>query len=158
MAPPSVATRTTRTDEGRRPSVAQCSAMPTSPWLPITRDHPDVVGVDPDDDSRLEVHITLSTVPPVEWVERFTNPADADAATSAPTVKGKTVTIRPPDAELADHVGDVDARIAEANRYFETEVLPEVDAALAEQRKQDAEQVQDRTVDGRVRAARAQAL
>ncbi len=135
----------------------QCPAMSTSPWLPITRDHPEVVGIDPSDDSRLEVHVTLSTVPPVEWAERFTKPADTDEVGDAPTIKGKTVTIRPPDAELAEYVADVDRRTAEANRYFETEVLPEVDADLAEQEKQDGEQVPDRDEDGRVRAARLQA-
>lgn len=126
----------------------------TSPWLPITRDHPDVVGIDPSDDSRLEVHITLSTVPPVEWQQHFTSTGDDGAA---PELKGKTVTIRPPDAELAAHVAAVDGRIAEANRYFEQEVLPEVDASLAEQHKEEDEQVHDRTDDGRVRAARLQA-
>ena len=127
--------------------------MTTSPWLPITRDHPDVVGIDPGDDSRLEVQITLSTVPPVEWAERFTSTGAGDA----PQLKGKTATIRPADAELADRVADVDTRIAEANRYFETEVLPEVDAQLAEKEAQEAEEVQDRDEDGRVRAARLQA-
>lgn len=128
--------------------------MTTSPWLPITRAHPDVVGIDPSDDSRLEVNVTLSTVPPVEWAERFTA---TDAGVEAPSLKGKTVTLRPPDAELADHVADVDRRIADANRYFEQEVLPAVDASLAEQEKEEDEQVHDRDEDGRVRAARLQA-
>lgn len=132
--------------------------MTTSPWLPITRDHPDVVGIDPSDDSRLEVNVSLSTVPPVEWAERFTaTDAGAAAGAEAPSLKGKTVTLRPPDAELADHVADVDRRIADANRYFEQEVLPAVDASLAEQEKEEDEQVHDRDEDGRVRAARLQA-
>jgi len=132
--------------------------MTTSPWLPITRDHPDVLGIDPDDDSRLEVQITLSTVPPVEWAERFTT-AGGDTDGPAPTLKGKTATIRPVDAQLADEVADVDRRIAEANRYFETEVLPEVDASLAEQQKEEDEGKGkgDGDEDGRVRAARVQA-
>lgn len=132
--------------------------MTTPSWIPITRDHPDVIGIDPDDDSRLEVHITLSTVPAVEWAERFestSGTAGDDGPT--PTVKGKTVTIRPTDSGLAEAVADVDARIAEANTYFQTDVLPEVEAALAEQEKQDDEAVGDRDEDGRVRAARLQA-
>jgi hypothetical protein len=133
--------------------------MTTPSWIPITRDHPDVIGIDPDDDSRLEVQITLSTVPVIEWAERFvggTGTADADDG-PAPTIKGKTVTIRPTDTGLADAVADVDARIADANTYFESEVLPEVEASLAEQEKQDDEAIGDRDEDGRVRAARLQA-
>ncbi|QYG93881.1 hypothetical protein HC251_16550 [Iamia sp. SCSIO 61187] len=131
--------------------------MTTSPWLPVTREHPDVVGIDPDDDSRLEVQIGLSTVPPVEWAERFANPVDGGSDSATPTLKGKTVTIRPPDAELAAAVADVDRRIEGANTYFAAEVLPEVDAALAEQREQEDEATGDRGEEGRVRAARLQA-
>ena len=57
-------------------------------------------------------------------------------------------------AELAAAVADVDRRIEGANTYFAAEVLPEVDAALAEQRKQEDEAAGDTGEDGRVRAAR----
>ncbi len=133
--------------------------MTTPSWIPITRDHPDVIGIDPDDDSRLEVQVTLSTVPAVEWAERFTSGSDTGTGDDGPTptVKGKTVTIRPTDSGLAEAVADVDARIADANTYFQSEVLPEVEASLAEQEKQDDEALGDRDEDGRVRAARLQA-
>lgn len=98
----------------------------TDTWEPIKRDSVEVTGVDTEHAGLLHVVVQLSAVPPQEWPHRFENPVDVGGSSSMhpPRVNGKRVTLLVQDDRVREYVENVDARIAEANRYYEGEVLP----------------------------------
>jgi len=57
-----------------------------------------------------------------------------------PTISGATVTLRPPDDQVEQYVANVDDRMAAANRWYQTQVLPRIQVREAQQRQAAADQ------------------
>jgi hypothetical protein len=98
----------------------------TETWEPIKRDSVEVTGVDTEHAGLLHIVIQLSAVPPQEWPHRFENPIGLDSASSMhpPRVNGARITLLVQDDRVREYIENVDARIAAANLYYESEVLP----------------------------------
>lgn len=95
-------------------------------WQPISRGKVDVHGIHPEHPGLLQVSIELSDSPPAEWRAAF---IAGDGVASRgdmhkPDLTASTVWLQPPDSELEEHVRDVDARIAAANKIYKRDVLP----------------------------------
>lgn len=98
----------------------------TDTWEPIQRVSVEVTGIDPAATGLLNVIVTLNATPPQEWPHRFENPTAVSSPESMqpPRVNGTRVTLKVEDARLRKSIEDVDARIAGANEYFVSEILP----------------------------------
>ncbi len=95
-------------------------------WERIRRGKLEIFGVYAADAARLDVRISLDSVPPPEWSTFFISPTRlrVEPTMKAPGIDGQFIWIRPQDAELDAYVDHVDKRIATANDRYEQEVLP----------------------------------
>jgi hypothetical protein len=112
-------------------------------WQPITRDKPEVHGVNAQYPGLLDVSIRLSSYPDDAWSQFFLSPSGVGLPLSMhpPKLSGKAIFIRPPDNEVEAYVRHVDERLDAANRYYENTVLPRLRAQReAERRASDEKQ------------------
>jgi hypothetical protein len=108
---------------------------------------PEVRGIHPQHGDRLEVVITLTDPPPKEWIRHLVgsfkdNPLYKVAPFPLPEVSGNRILISPKDEEFEGFVKSIDERIEKANEFYESRVLPGVQAEReqADRTKQAAEQ------------------
>jgi hypothetical protein len=123
-------------------------------WTRIVRTgKPRVRGANAQYSGLIDVEIDLSTTPPPEWAQAFVNPSGVEMSMGRrrPTLSGATVETSPPDDQLEAAVAEVDARIEAANSYFESRVLPALNAAEAQARQRRADE-QKRIDDARRKA------
>ena len=108
-------------------------------WKPIQREKPEVDRVDPDYEGLLRVRIDLNRQPPSEWARYFLNPIGVGISLSMhpPELFGSTISIRPPDNELAAYVAHVDERIEAANERYKREVVPALRKAAEEEAREE---------------------
>lgn len=108
-------------------------------WQPIARTNIEVQGVNGQYPGLLDVEISLSETPPDEWQHFFNNPVGVSLSLSMrpPQLGYNSIHISPSDGEIEKYVKHVDARIASANKRYETEVIP---ALRAREQRQQAEQ------------------
>lgn len=117
---------------------------------------PEVRGIHPKHPDRLEVVITLSDHPPDEWVRHVIGSYKENTLWQLtqfplPEVSGKRLSFAPLDAELEDWVSSLDDRMQQANSFYETQVLPSVQAQ--EKAKKQAERsAEERVEDAKRRA------
>jgi hypothetical protein len=106
-------------------------------WVAIRRESaPDVRGISAESSERLHVRLMLTTRPPAEWVLAF---QDAPSTKERMTVHQSEIYLNPPDAELESYVAEADKRIESANRFYETTVLPGIQAAQDKRRDEEAD-------------------
>lgn len=126
-----------------------------SGWQPIRRSgSPDVTGLR--DGFRLEVEVPLFERPPAEWIRFFVGSYEEQQRRvhqdhPLPRVEGNLILIAPLDKELQAGISGIDKRIEEANSYYQSTVLPQVEAK--ERADQEAAEVTAR----RLEIARRQA-
>jgi excinuclease UvrABC helicase subunit UvrB len=112
-----------------------------------------VRGVHPGWEGLLDVRVVLNASPPPEWKNFFDNPSALGirVAMHPPELVDREVKIRPPDEQLEAFVEHIDARIEEANRRYDAEVVPSLRKELARQ-KQETEVGEARVDEARRRA------
>jgi hypothetical protein len=123
-------------------------------WTRITRGKPRVRGVNAKYSGLIDVEIDLNpATPPREWAEFFSRPFAVPTSLSMhpPELAGTTVRLMCPDNELDAYVTNVDARIEAANTFFESQVLPSLEAAEASVQR-DRASAQARVADAQRRA------
>ena len=104
-------------------------------WTPISREKPEVKGVNARYSGLLDVDVRLSSPPPSEWAAFFSRPFAVPTKLSMhpPRLSGSTVKLMLPDNEFEEYMQNLDARIAAANDYFERHIVPELQAADAQE-------------------------
>jgi len=99
-----------------------------SEWQSITRGAPQIIGLDDGGRDRADiarVEVTLSSVPPFEWVEYFRSPNGVTPPSDVRSVLAREhLTFSLPEPMLEDHMAVVDALIAQANDRYLTNVVP----------------------------------
>jgi hypothetical protein len=113
-------------------------------WTPIRRSGHSIRGPDREEPGLLVVDLRLNKEPPAEWASFFARPVGVSTSSSIhpPSLVGSAVKITAPDAQLEEYVRHVDQRIAAANAYYESEILP---AITTEQAVRKAEREDART-------------
>src|SRR5437899_672855 len=107
-------------------------------WTRIVRSgQPRVKGINSQYSGLIDVEIDLKPAPPREWADFFSRPfaVPTSASMHPPKLSGSTVMLRPPDNEISAYVANVDARIEAANDFFESQVLPALEGAEAQDRQ-----------------------
>jgi hypothetical protein len=102
----------------------------------------------------IDVEIDLNpATPPGEWADFFSRPFAVPTSLSMrpPQLSGATVRLMCPDNELDAYVANVDARIEAANDFFESQVLPSLEAAEASAQR-DRASAQARVAEAQRRA------
>ncbi len=113
---------------------------PMAEWEGITRVDQEAQGVDPQDPDLVIVDILLNRQPPREWVAYFERQSaeGCQDRVGPPQLAGDAITIRATVDELKTGVTDLDQRIAEANDYYATVVLPSLGPAVEAETAQRA--------------------
>ena len=105
-------------------------------WQNITRDQLDIVGLTPTGGTRADtaqVLVTLSCVPPFEWVEAFRRPTGVTAPGDvAPVIVRDAVTFSVPEDRLEGYVAILDGIIDGANERYREHVVPRLQRQAAE--------------------------
>ena len=105
-------------------------------WQNITRDHLDIVGLTPTGgtrDDKAQVLVTLSCVPPFEWVEAFRRPTGVTAPDDVtPVIVRDAVTFSVPEDRLEGYVTFLDGIIDSANERYREHVVPRLERQVAE--------------------------
>jgi hypothetical protein len=136
-------------------AVERKGARIVADWEPIRRQSPpDVEGVVGRD--RLAVSIVLNRVPEEKWVRyfemTFARRQDEPGEFPLPQVSGSVIRIQPLDNELESWVKNIDDVIEQANRYYESSVLPDLRAT--EERQVEADRERERRIEEARRRAK----
>jgi hypothetical protein len=122
-------------------------------WEPVKRGKVNVRGFVQESSGleALDVRITLSALPPAQWVDFFMEPETVDLEIDA-RINGATVVVQPADDMLEAYVAEVDRRITDSNARYENEFLPELQRR-EDQRQAQVDERERRLEDARRRAA-----
>jgi hypothetical protein len=107
-------------------------------WQPIARGAPQIVGLDEggrDRDDTARVEVTLSAVPPFEWVEYFRAPNGVTPPSDIRAVLAREqLSFSLPAPRLEEYMGVVDQLIGQANDRYATNVVPRLAKQAADAR------------------------
>ena len=125
-------------------------------WTPITLtgEKPEPLG--PHDERRMNFGVPINAAPPHEWIDYLVRLYKEHGNYGwtrypLPRVEGNHIVIAPLMGELKDWVRGLEARIADANRYYENVVL------LGQRKQEERRRWEQETRQRRMEEARREA-